>query len=68
MSINNHTQRGNGFERYFTVFKSNQHKIHCLQGGMKGWVDGWKNTHIEEGEGEWDRGFMDGKLGITFEM
>jgi len=33
-------------------------------------VDGWENTLIEEGEGQGDRRFMDGKLGkgITFEM
>jgi len=39
-------------------------------GWVDGWVDGWGNTLKEEGGREWDRGFMNGKLGneVTFEM
>jgi hypothetical protein len=36
------------------------------------WLDGWGSTFIESREGEWDRGFLEEKLGnvmcITIEM
>ena len=41
----------------------------CGQAGGNGWVDGGAPS-MKQGEGDWDRGFLEVKpgKGITFEM